>query len=238
MPKHRGLDLETANLPVRQLPTREGYDLWARFYDEEANPLVALDAQVVPTLLGDLRGHHVIDLGCGTGRWSRFAVQQGAAVVGVDFAGNMLDRAKFTLAGTAARLVQADLARPLPFKDRCFDRVISGLVLEHIADPEALFAEARRVCGSTGRLYFSTMHPALFDFGKQAHFVDRDSMVEVRFHSYPHQVADFTAAAEAAGLRIDAAEEHEVPAELAQGHPALRKFKGVPVLFTLSLQPR
>ena len=237
MPKHRGIELETADVPARQVPTREGYDLWAQVYDDEANPLVALDELVVAPRLGALAGLDLLDLGCGTGRWSGYAARQGAAVVGVDFAGEMLVRARVNLAGTGVRLVQADLARPLPFPDQCFDRVISGLVLEHIAEPATLFAEARRVCRAAGRLVFSTMHPVLFEFGKQAHFVDRATGVEVRFQSYAHQLADFVAAAEQAGLAFDAVEEHQASNALAARHPALRKFKGVPVLLTLSLRP-
>jgi len=36
----------------------------------------------------------------------------------------------------------------LPFKDRCFDTVVLGDVLEHCVDPLMLLGEAKRVCSS------------------------------------------------------------------------------------------
>jgi malonyl-CoA O-methyltransferase len=49
---------------------RDGYDRWARVYDHDANPLLALEEPAVHAALGDVRGRTVLDLGCGTGRHS------------------------------------------------------------------------------------------------------------------------------------------------------------------------
>ncbi|MCI0366584.1 MAG: hypothetical protein L0219_22195, partial [Phycisphaerales bacterium] len=55
------------NEPV-DIETAEGYDRWARIYDEEENPLVQLEEPLVDQLMGDVRGLRVADIGCGTGR--------------------------------------------------------------------------------------------------------------------------------------------------------------------------
>jgi malonyl-CoA O-methyltransferase len=52
------------------LPTREGYDLWSLLYDEEDNPLIALEERHFARLLGEPVGQRILDVGCGTGRHS------------------------------------------------------------------------------------------------------------------------------------------------------------------------
>ena len=39
-----------------EVPTREGYDLWSEIYDDEDNPLIALETAWIARLLGDVRG--------------------------------------------------------------------------------------------------------------------------------------------------------------------------------------
>src|SRR4051812_12832504 len=123
------------------LSTREGYDRWAAIYDDEDNPLIALEEPLVRQLLGDVRGLRLADIGCGTGRWSLPLAAAGAEVSGVDFSAAMLERARAKPAAQTIRFVQHDLARPLPFDDESFDRVVCCLVLDHIGNLPAFFAE-------------------------------------------------------------------------------------------------
>jgi 2-polyprenyl-3-methyl-5-hydroxy-6-metoxy-1,4-benzoquinol methylase len=52
-------------------------------------------------LLGDLSGVEVLDLGCGTGRMSRYLARKGARVTGVDFADSALEIARAKSQGEA-----------------------------------------------------------------------------------------------------------------------------------------
>ena len=47
----------------------EGYDKWSERYDQESNPLIALEEPITLHLIGQVRGLQVLDLGCGTGRY-------------------------------------------------------------------------------------------------------------------------------------------------------------------------
>src|SRR6516225_8755420 len=86
---------ESAREPeVERLPAREGYDRWAAIYDDEDNPLIALEEPLVRGLLGDTRGLDVADLGCGTGRHAVPLAQAGARVTALDFADAMVARAR------------------------------------------------------------------------------------------------------------------------------------------------
>src|SRR5262249_55968913 len=123
------------------LPTREGYDRWSEIYDDEENPLVVLEGPLCARLLGDVRGLDVIDVGCGTGRHALALCALGARVTAVDFSDGMLARAQRKPNADRVRWIRHDLAQPLPFADRAFDHVVSGLVVDHVADLGGFFAE-------------------------------------------------------------------------------------------------
>lgn len=113
---------------------RSGYDRWSSVYDDDANPLPALEEPIVHERLGSVRGLTVLDLGCGTGRHTLWLANAGAIVTAVDFSEGMLAQAHCRLGAGAIRFVVHDILNRLPFEDGFFDRVVSGLVLEHIED--------------------------------------------------------------------------------------------------------
>jgi ubiquinone/menaquinone biosynthesis C-methylase UbiE len=154
-------------IPVDYLSTRDGYDRWAVCYDADDNPLVAIEAPLMRHLLGDVRGCSVADIGCGTGRHAVWLAAAGASVQALDFSEAMLARAR-AKAGAANIVFRAhDLSQPLPFPDQAFDRVVCGLVVDHIADLGGLFREMHRVCQPTGAVIVSVMHPAMMLLGSE-----------------------------------------------------------------------
>src|SRR5262249_4689842 len=130
-------------VPGTDLPAREGYDQWAAVYDADDNPLVALEGPWVEHLLGDVRGLTVLDLGCGTGRHALRMAAAGAVVHALDFSSAMLERARQKAGAADISFHFHDLVAPLPFAAESFDRVVCGLVVDHIADLENLFREIR-----------------------------------------------------------------------------------------------
>src|SRR4030095_421245 len=113
-----GARLDRKGLPRRrelQRLTREGYDLWSQIYDDEDNPLIALETAWVTRLLGDVRGLAVADVGCGTGRHAIAMAVAGAHVVGVDFSPGMLAKLRAKPGAGAVRLVRHELTNGLPF---------------------------------------------------------------------------------------------------------------------------
>lgn len=79
-------------------------------------------------------GEAVLDLGCGWGRVTKPVMDKGADAVGFDISGQMLDLASEHLEknGYAPKLIRGD-GTVLPFKDNCFDKVYSLLVLQHLS---------------------------------------------------------------------------------------------------------
>lgn len=98
-------------------------------------------------------GDRVLDLGCGAGHELARMEEDGALAFGVDTSAVMLQASRSRLADhdLPARLARADGAR-LPFRDAVFDACRIERVLQHVTDPGAVLAEARRVLRPGGRL--------------------------------------------------------------------------------------
>jgi ubiquinone/menaquinone biosynthesis C-methylase UbiE len=103
----------------------------------------------------DVRGcKHILDAGCGNGRYSRFLLRRAdpdAVITGFDLSLNMLHRARARLASPRVSHVAADLTR-LPYADGAFDAVVCGWVLEHLPQPEPGLFELARVLRPGGKL--------------------------------------------------------------------------------------
>jgi ubiquinone/menaquinone biosynthesis C-methylase UbiE len=215
---------------------RDGYDRWSSVYDDEANPLPALEEPFAREQLGSVRGLAVLDLGCGTGRHALWLASAGAIVTAVDFSEGILARARRKAGAGAVRFVVHDIEDRLPFEDGLFDRVMSGLVLEHVKDLDHFFSEIRRVLRPWGRAVLTTMHPAMFLRGTQARFTDPDSGEKVQPGSYPHQISDFVMAALRSNLGLLHLGEHSPDAEFASRYPRGEKYVGWPMLLVLGLR--
>src|SRR5258705_4355384 len=76
-----------------ELPVREGYAAWASCYDDDGNPLIALEGPAMHRWFGPLSGRRALDLGCGTGRHTAALVAAGAGVAALGVTPAMLARA-------------------------------------------------------------------------------------------------------------------------------------------------
>lgn len=136
----------------------ELFNLWAEVYDTAANPLLILEEQTLPPLLPSIAGLHVLDVGCGTGRWlSRLAALQPASLIGTDNSAEMLRRARGKLAA-AVHLLRSD-AHAIPVPDGSQDVIMSSFVLSYLEDLPAFASECARVLKPGGHLLLSDMHP-------------------------------------------------------------------------------
>lgn len=216
---------------------RSGYDRWAEIYDHDKNPLVALEEPVVRGALGDVSGLSVLDLGCGTGRHALWLAAAGASVTAVDFSEGMLAAARHKPGAEAVRFLVHDLHTPLPFEDGTFDRIVSGLVLEHVSHLRLVFGEARRVLKPAGRAVISAMHPAMHLKNVQARFTDPATGEKVQPGSVAHTLGGFVMAALEAGFTPEAIGEYAPDAAFAARYPRAEKYVDWPMLVVLQLRP-
>ena len=94
-------------------------------------------------------GDRVLDLACGTGDFSQLALVRGARCIGLDFAGEMLRRARRRVAGGV--FVQGDGAA-LPLADGVVTVAACGFALRNFVSLPEIFAELARVLAPGGRL--------------------------------------------------------------------------------------
>ncbi|WP_197321501.1 class I SAM-dependent methyltransferase [Saccharomonospora sp. NB11] len=183
------------------------------------------------TLLGDVAGASVLEVGCGSAPCARWLTKQGAKVAAFDLSAGMLRHARAgnRRTGLTPALVRAD-AQHLPFADSVFDVACSSFgALPFVPSLETVFHEVARVLRPNGRWVFSTTHPLRWIFPDdpgptgltvtQSYF-DRTPYVEVdaegraTYVEYHRTLGDYVRALDATGFRLVDLIEPEWP----QGH--------------------
>jgi SAM-dependent methyltransferase len=211
--------------------TLAAYERWAPLYPPTPhNPLMRAEQRAMLQRWPNVEGLRVLDLACGTGRYSRILAEANAAhVVALDFCVPMLMQAP------AGNRVCASMMQ-LPFAADMFDVVISGLALGHADDVSAWMAEIARVLRPGGTLLYSDFHPEAARAGLTRSFKDRDEQscsVPHRYFAVPDQVE----AARAAGLHIAALDEVRVGVELSEAFESsedfYRRWDGLPIVLVM-----
>jgi 2-polyprenyl-3-methyl-5-hydroxy-6-metoxy-1,4-benzoquinol methylase len=134
----------------------EGYSQLERFGPGWNN---AMEHPSFMSLLPDVAGLRVVDLGCGVGQLAYHLAEAGAAeVVGVDLSERMLELAQADRPHPRVRYQRAALEE-IEFPPDSVNLVVSSLAFHYVEDYAGL---VRRIAGwltSNGLLVYSTEHP-------------------------------------------------------------------------------
>ncbi len=139
----------------QQDETAEEYDEWR--FSKGGELVDDGEKEALFELVGDLNGKEVLEVACGTGRFSVELAEDGADVTGVDISKPMLMKGvgKARERGLGVEFLRGD-AKRLPFPDNTFDLVV-GMRFFHLVDePAAYLREMARV--SKSRVVFDTFN--------------------------------------------------------------------------------
>ncbi len=209
------------------LGVAEGYAAWAPWYDGDGNPLIALEGPAVMGMIGPVAGLRVLDLGCGTGRHALAMVGAGAKVVGLDASAAMLDVARSKPGAGSVAWVRGSLPGPLPIGSAGFDRVILGLVAEHVERVDRLMIEVARVLRPGGLCVLSALHPDRTAEGQSARYIDPKTGERRSILTFHRPTTAYRAAAAVADLRVVAEADLVVPTALGDTLPRAVRYVGM-----------
>ena len=221
------------------LDPRQAYALWADSYPPHAhNPVMQAEQRAMLALMpDDLRGQHVFDAGCGSGRYVLHALQRGAThVTGVDLSPEMLERAADELNPYLDRveLLPGDLAA-LPLPDACADLATCALAVGHLRELQPVLSELRRVTKPGGLILCSDVHSIGHTLGWLRDFKSRGGHYAV-WHT-PHPLEEWRSVCAGLGLEIEGMLEPMLdPADIPAGAHFDAHALEIPVALVLRLR--
>jgi SAM-dependent methyltransferase len=146
------------------------------FYGTRARAVLrALDARP---------GEEILEVGCGSGHYTRELAALGAKVTATEYTPSALAQAQRNV-GEVAEFRLED-AQSLSFADATFDKVLLSEVIEHVPRPERAIAEAARVLRPGGVLAVST--PSRFSPLNVAYGLKR----RIRRYAFNEHLHEFT----------------------------------------------
>ena len=132
---------------------------YRKLREREVNANNLFEIPTLFSLLPDLEGRKVLDLGCGSGERCIDYVRRGAAAVtGVDISEKMLSAARSENSDPAVTYLK------MPMEDigsitGTFDVVISSLALHYVEDYEGVVKNVSGLLSDGGIFLFSQEHP-------------------------------------------------------------------------------
>ncbi len=212
-----------------ELSVQAGYAAWAPCYDDDGNPLTALEGPAVRAWFGPLTERRALDIGCGTGRHTLALIEAGAAeIVALDLTPEMMARARAKTQSTHPRVhwVRHALPYPLPFRDATFDLAVLGLVAEHVLDLARALGDVARVLTPGGRCILSALHPNRTAEGQRARFIDPQTGLRHPIATVHRTIDEYLAEARSAGLQLEGEQTLIVPPELSETLPRAARYVG------------
>lgn len=179
------------------------------------------------SMLPDLKGKTILDLGCGPGENFKFFLKEKCSQISaVDLSHAMVDIVKERY-GANVKVYRQNLNMGLPKeKDSSYNLVVSSLAIHYIKNLKFLFKEVYRVLKKKGFFIFSTHHPLLdIRYSDSENYFNTEVLtqkwgtigkpVEVSFYRRPLSV--ISNALTAAGFHITS---------ISEGSPT-NKFKSI-----------
>ncbi|MEO1290381.1 MAG: class I SAM-dependent methyltransferase [Chloroflexota bacterium] len=185
---------------LKTLSSLDAYAKWATVYPAEAhNTLMEIEQGSMLSLMPDLSGKIVLDLACGTGRYTLIAQEKGAQKI------ISLDNSMAMLQQCASPNITCATTSAIPLPTASIDVILCGMALGHLPTIETTLSEIGRILKPNGTLLLSDFHPYQYLSGARRTFTDGNQTYEVEH--YVHHISDYVTIAQANHLHLTALDE-------------------------------
>lgn len=218
---------------------------YENFTEDEDSYSYTIEWPCIQKMLPKLDGKKVLDLGCGTGRFSfLFEKENPLSILGVDISEQMLNIAKNKALNrnSKVKFIQYDISNLNTYNNEKFDFIFSSTTFHYIRDLNGLFNNIYNLLDEKGICIVSLMHPVYtsqypvdkngefpsddewivryLDKSKRAYIQPwieyNDNIKDYLSTSYHHTVSDYFNAIISVGFRIEKVEEPFPPEDWKQ----------------------
>jgi len=127
------------------------------FYQEKLGEKIdEIEKELLGQHLNEIKIKELLELGCGTGHWTRFFCEKGFRVTGIDESKSMLKIAEKNKPKNC-EFRKAD-ATQLPFQDNSFSAIASVTMLEFVEDVTKVMNEIDRILKPGGTLILGCLN--------------------------------------------------------------------------------
>jgi len=183
----------------------DDYDSWAYRYDHNINPTRDLDKIATIKSLSNLNFFNVLELGCGSGKNTKWLITKAHKLVGLDFSKNMLDLARNKIKTDKVTFINTDLNKNWPVNNNSFDLGTINLTLEHIEILDHVFNSLFMKLTHGGKCFVCELHPKKQLAGSKPKFEENGT--EIVLDVFQHSEHDYIQSAENAGFKLLAKED-------------------------------
>ncbi len=169
-------------------------------------------------LIGDVRGKHVLEIGCGGGQCSIAFAKRGAIATGLDISDEQVAFARRLAQENEVKATfrRANAERLAPVEGRSQDVVFSAYALIFVRNLDRCFSEVSRVLRPGGLFVFSVDHPfwyclaekelrvehSYFDGEYSYEWQQKDLKSRPRVRQYQRMVGEYYRLLRGAGLEV------------------------------------
>lgn len=135
------------------------YNEYKEMREGQINANELIEIPIMKSILPDLKGKKILDLGCGNGSMSKYFIEKGASyVLALDISQNMINEAKEK---NSAKNINYDVLsmEEISTINEKFDIVFSSLAFHYIEDFNKLTNDINNLLNENGMLIFSQEHP-------------------------------------------------------------------------------
>jgi ubiquinone/menaquinone biosynthesis C-methylase UbiE len=178
----------------------KAYNIWANQYDTNENRTRDLDKKATIETLNKYDFKSVLELGCGTGKNTKWLLEKAKQIIGLDFSQEMLHKAQEKIVDKRVVFRRANLTENWKIDNDFADLITCSLTLEHIKNVHHIFNQANLKLKKNGLFFISELHPFKQYSGSKAKYETESGTKELEV--YIHHISEYIDAAKNNGFEF------------------------------------